>query len=70
MATDVVMSDPMDLGKPSAVSLANVEAEGDLYVKLKTLQRQLEFIEIQVRLFLWCPEARVRWYESHHGVVS
>jgi hypothetical protein len=38
----------MDL-RPSAVALANVEAEGDLYVKLKTLQRQLEFIEIQVR---------------------
>lgn len=46
MATDVAMAQPMDLGKASAVP--DVDAQADLYVKLKTLQRQLEFIEIQV----------------------
>lgn len=36
----------MEVDAPSSVAAA---AEEDLYTRLKTLQRQLEFLEIQVR---------------------
>ena len=54
---EVLVDKPMDTGKgvppapeePLDMELeAPVEKEEDLYTKLKTLQRQLEFYEIQV----------------------
>ena len=37
---------------------AAAESEGDLYTRLKTLQRQLEFYEIQVRRERWKEEEK------------
>lgn len=45
---DVLTAD-MDVDAPST---NNVEPEGDLYTRLKTLQRQLEFYEIQVNIHI------------------
>lgn len=46
-------ADDADAATPTAASAhhaaAPSESEGDLYTRLKTLQRQLEFYEIQVR---------------------
>ena len=41
-------ADDVDAGKSTSTHHA-AESEGDLYTRLKTLQRQLEFYEIQVR---------------------
>lgn len=55
--TTVAKGQPIELTSPAlaadmevdAPSSSNVDSEGDLYTRLKTLQRQLEFYEIQVR---------------------
>ena len=49
------------LGAPAA-------AEEDLYTRLKTLQRQLEFLEIQVRP-AWGPLPAARVQAGVHGWV-
>ena len=54
--TTVAKGQPIELTSPSLhmadmevdASSSSVEQEGDLYTRLKTLQRQLEFYEIQV----------------------
>lgn len=46
-ATDVVLSEPEEVMQVDSVVPPNQDE--DLYTRLKTLQRQLEFLEIQVR---------------------
>ena len=57
MATTVAKGQPVELTSHAPTlmdvemdtSAQSAEAEEDLYTRLKTLQRQLEFYEIQVR---------------------
>ncbi len=54
--TTVAKGQPIELTTPSVhmtdmevdAPRSSLEPEGDLYTRLKTLQRQLEFCEIQV----------------------
>ena len=56
--TTVARGQPIELTSPSLhmadmevdAPSSSVEQEGDLYTRLKTLQRQLEFYEIQVNI--------------------